>query len=197
MKEEWKDIIGYGGRYKISSFGRVWCNGEYADGRKYKPFYKKAALKFGYYVVGLYKNRETSRTISIHRLVAIHFIPNPENKPCVDHINGDKKDNNVTNLRWATYKENSNNPITHKRQIEGVRSARLNEQKSANMKRNILLINNSKHHPILQFTLDGYFIKKYHSLKEAADATNSLSSNILKVCKGIYKSHNGYIWKKE
>lgn len=48
----------------------------------------------------------------VHRLVAITYVPNPENKPCVDHINGDKHDNRACNLRWVTYSENTNNPNT-------------------------------------------------------------------------------------
>lgn len=52
----------------------------------------------------------------VHRLVAKAFIPNPDNKSCVDHINGDPHDNRAVNLRWCTYTENNHNPITLKRQ---------------------------------------------------------------------------------
>ncbi len=54
----------------------------------------------------------------LHKAVAMLFIPNPENKPCIDHINGNKLDNRACNLKWCSYKENSNNPITKSRQSE-------------------------------------------------------------------------------
>lgn len=57
-------------------------------------------------------NDKDRRHVRAHKLVAMSFIPNPDNKPCIDHINTDKTDNRVSNLRWVTYKENSHNPIT-------------------------------------------------------------------------------------
>ena len=100
--EEWKGIEGYEGQYQISSHGRV---------RKLKPNGDYQYLKMGLSVDGYRRqaltNKEGIRSghLKVHRLVAKAFIPNPENKPTVDHINGDKLNNNVNNLRWATMEE--------------------------------------------------------------------------------------------
>lgn len=100
MQEIWKNIIGYEGRYMISSFGRVksiLCNKE-----------KILSLKDirGYKNTCLWSKEKNRKTIQVHRLVAIHFIPNPLNKPQVNHINHIKDDNRIENLEWVTNSEN-------------------------------------------------------------------------------------------
>lgn len=110
IKEEWKGIIGFEGFYKISNVGRV----ESADllrphrhggKRLCKGRILKAINVHSYLYVHLRKNGIGGRR-AIHRLVAQHFIPNPDNKKTVNHINGIKFDNRVINLEWATQKEN-------------------------------------------------------------------------------------------
>lgn len=54
----------------------------------------------------------------VHRIIATIFIPNPDNKPCIDHIDGNKQNNRVENLRWTTHKENVNNPVTKQKMID-------------------------------------------------------------------------------
>lgn len=103
--EIWKDIKGYEGLYKISSLGRVKSLARMMKNRKCEEIIKVPALtNKGYYRLPLCKYGET-KYFYIHRLVAEAFIPNPENKPTVDHINRNKIDNCLDNLRWATYKE--------------------------------------------------------------------------------------------
>lgn len=80
--------------------------------------YKKPQhYKSGYLFVSLFQDGK-NKIFLLHRLIAEAFIPNPDGKPCIDHINGDKTDNRVENLRWCTHEENMNNPITKKRLSE-------------------------------------------------------------------------------
>ena len=98
-KVEWKPVVGYENEYKVSSDGRV-----FALKRKY--FLKPTNTVNGYFKVNLSKNNKASNC-RIHKLVAEAFIPYTENKPCIDHIDGNKTNNNASNLRWATQTENS------------------------------------------------------------------------------------------
>ena len=124
MEEEiWKSIKDYEGYYEVSSLGRVRSIERTIvknDGRV--TTYKERIIKphknnQGYLMVSLYVGGKCKRFL-VHRLVAEAFIPNPENKPCVDHINTIRTKNEVTNLRWATYEENNNNELTNKKQSE-------------------------------------------------------------------------------
>lgn len=105
MDEIWKDILGYEGNYQISNLGNV-------KNIKTGRILKGRLDKYGYYRVILYKRLIRYKNFQIHRLVAMAFIENPNDKPQVDHINTIRTDNRVENLRWVTYKENNLNPIT-------------------------------------------------------------------------------------
>ena len=99
MEEIWKKVEGYD--YEVSTLGNV---RRIATGR----ILKSGLNARGYYTVSLCKNGKAT-TKKIHRLVAIAFIPNPENKECVDHIDNNRKNNNVNNLRWCSNAENQRN----------------------------------------------------------------------------------------
>ena len=143
--EIWKPVVEYEGLYEVSSFGRVRSLDRY-DGRGWRikgRILKPTIDKKGYLTVGLSKNNQR-KAFKVHRLVALHFIPNIENKPEIDHINTIKTDNRVENLMWVTPKENSNNPITLVNKSESKKG-----------------IKNKRHQPVLQYDTNGNFIREW------------------------------------
>lgn len=117
--EEWRDVE-ISPQYKISNYGRVkspqrttvYIRGGKQFYRTYKGKILRISLGNNYYFVGLKKTRnQKQKTYLIHRLIASAFIPNPENKPFVNHIDGNKLNNSIKNLEWCTYRENTDHAV--------------------------------------------------------------------------------------
>ena len=104
--EEWRDIIGYEGKYQVSNLGRV-KSLKNTRGNYREKILKPGKDAKGYKQVSLYKNGK-GKMYKIHRLVAIAFIPNPNNYPMINHKDEDKTNNCVDNLEWCTNKYNMN-----------------------------------------------------------------------------------------
>lgn len=119
--EIWKDIEEYKGLYQVSNLGRV------RSIRNGKEKILKPFDNHGYLRVQLYKDGVRKKE-TVHRLVAKTFIPNPENKPYVDHINTIREDNKVENLRWVTHEENINNPLTNIKRKKSLTGRAISEE---------------------------------------------------------------------
>lgn len=186
--EVWKEIDGYNQRYEVSNYGRVRSKDMVVNGRLQNCHKIKGRIlkphtdKEGYKGIVLCINQKR-KTFRLHRLVAAAFIPNPENKPCIDHIDGNRANNHADNLRWVTYLENNNNPITKKR---------LSENNAKNMQgKEGVLHPNSK--PV-KMMKNGICLKTYQSIHLAKkDGFND--TLIIRCCKGRMKKHKGYNWE--
>jgi len=102
--EIWKDIEGYEGYYEVSNLGRI--KSLKTNHGKDQILIRKTYDRPNQYTTINFTVKGVARTCSVHRLVAIAFIPNPDHKRTVNHIDGNKHNNLVTNLEWATYSEN-------------------------------------------------------------------------------------------
>ena len=189
-KEVWKDIEGYEGYYKVSNLGKVKSVDRIIKYKDDRVYYTKGKILIqdintrGYKYVTLSKE-SMRRKRTVHRLVIEAFIPNPENKPCIDHINTIKTDNRVQNLRWVTQKENLNNELTLERKRERYKKGHSEEakekmRKSSPNKKKVLCVETG----II-----------YESASEASRQTGIWSVNIRRVCKGKVKSAGGYHWE--
>lgn len=170
--ENWKNVVGYEGYYEVSDLGNVRSVTRVKRGKVLSP----SKRQHGYLGVQLYGkggNARKFRTFSVHRLVAEAFIPNPENKPEVNHKDEDKTNNRVENLEWVSHKENMNRGTLPKR-FKGRKSHRAR--------------------PILQFDTNGNLIGEYES---ASDAGKKLNLSYKNIQNSLYKGQlaYGYVWK--
>lgn len=193
MKEKWLPMLETDGRFLVSNLGRVKSalrvdsQGRPAGNR---IFILNKRDKDGY-VVAEIQYKKKRRYIKVHREVAKAFIPNPENKPGIDHINGVRDDNRVENLRWVTPKENNNNPIT----IEKKRIAQTGKKMSleSSLKKRAAM----PKRPVLQYSLDGKFIARYDAVSDAARSLGSkrYTGSIINCCRERNKSAMNFIWR--
>ena len=142
MKEEWRTIKNTDGKYSVSNLGNVKRNEHYTivsptstHTNGAKLFYKERKLnpylnKDGYRIVKLHLEEGNIRTVSVHRLVAENFIPNPNNYPQINHIDENRINNNVDNLEWCTATHNANHGTRKEklRKISGIRVAQYDLQ---------------------------------------------------------------------
>lgn len=189
--EEWRDIKGYEKFYQVSNLGRVRSLDRVVVKIRYKkqlPSSLKGYIlkpnkdKDGYLYVVLVKDKQR-KTLKIHRLVAQAFIPNSDNLPQVNHKNEDKTDNFVyvdldgtintekSNLEWCDNQYNCN---------YGTHNQRSAEKRSK---------------PVLQYSLEGEFVKEWVSASEVQRQTGFDRRNVSSCCRGKQKSSKGYIWK--
>jgi len=172
-KETWKDIKGYEDWYQVSNKGRVKSLERTVAGKKDSKrligerILKPSTNKSGYLQVVLFDRSGKRKSFKVHRLVCEAFHENPENKPCVNHIDENKTNNTANNLEWCTYKENNNH---------GTRTARTSKS-------------------IGQYTLDGKLIKVWQSASEAGRQLGFSQGSISDVARGKRKTAYGYVWK--
>jgi hypothetical protein len=175
MKEIWKEVEEFNGAYLISNKGRLksvkrgikW-NGTIRH--QEDKLMSQVVNKSGYIEYQItYNGKHYSR--KAHRLVAEAFIPNPENKPQVNHIDGNKTNNNVENLEWATNKEN----VVHAYKNELYKHVK----------------------PILQFSDKGIFIKRWINAAEITKELGFCKNTILLACNRKNHKTKGFYWRFE
>ncbi len=167
MEEIWKDIEGWEGKYQVSNLGRV-KNIDYRGKEKNM----KCNIINGYLRVHL-SDRKTKRDekLLVHRLVAIAFVPNPNNYPIVNHKDETPLNCVCTNLEWCDYIYNANYGTAIQRKAD-----KLSKQ-------------------VNQYTLDGKYIGTFKSTKEVEKQLHIFSTSVAACCRGEQKSTGGFKWR--
>ena len=183
--EIWKPVFGYENSYEVSNLWIV------KSKKTLKPL--KWSSTWNWYLKIKVKKENWTRNLIIHRLIAQSFIPNPENKPCVNHINWIKTDNRVENLEWVTYSEN----------MKHAYKTSLHKQTENNFfKRNAWRFSKWKFwkdsmgaKTIIQYDLLWNIIKEWWSIIDVKRTLWFSKSSISACCRWKYKTSYGFIWK--
>lgn len=188
MNEIFKDITGFEGLYKIGDYGTVVslakeihrANG----GTRLQPemILKHCIVRGGYHRVTLFKEKKRFR-IMVHRLVAMHFIRNPENKPEVNHLFGDKNDNSASSLEWATRSEN------------GKHAYRIGLKRPQYSRLGTFNELNGRSKKILQLSLLGEKIKEWPSVQEVRRRLGFRQGNVSSCARNKLKTAYGFKWQ--
>ena len=185
-EEVWKDAVGYEGYHRVSNTGKVMGVKKFPNMPENRLL-NGSTSKHGYIYVHLRKYG-IGKKEKVHRLVAKAFVPNPQNKPQVNHKDGDKKNNCASNLEWATSRENNIHALRtglRKTDLEQLARAQNISAKKAMVK-------------IDKYSVDGEYICTYESLKDAAEAIGVKgTAGIVRVAKGRGRTAYGYKWKYE
>jgi hypothetical protein len=184
MKEIWLPIKGYEDYYEVSNFGRIKSLNRVVGDRVRielpERIMKMSKNEAGYWMVDLYKKSKRT-TNRVHRLVAEAFIPNPKNKPQVNHKDSNRANSCVSNLEWCTPSENTQHGYDFGN-LTGYWSGRLGYE-------------NKSSKPIIQRSISGDFIREFAGQMEAERSTGIFQANIGKVCRGERNHAGGFLWE--
>lgn len=193
-KEIWKslDFIGYPD-YEVSTLGNVKSLNYRGSGKE--RLLKPIKIKLGYCVVGLYKNTKP-KIFTVHKLVALAFIPNIQNSPMINHKNEIKTDNRVENLEWCDCKYNLNYGTCKERISKKMKGRKLSEETKQKMSKPKSEEHKQKlRKPIFQFTKDMVFVREFDSATTASQELNINNSHITACCRGKRKTCGGFVWR--
>lgn len=187
MDEEWKDIIGYEGKYMISNLGRIKCVAriqKWGNGFRHVKECILTPRKKGknnpYLTIILYDSNGNDKTFHVHRLVALHFVGGYFDGADVNHKDGNKSNNICDNLEWCTRSEN----ILHSRNVLGNKFGWVKGQPGPNPKK------------IVQLTKNGVFIREWPSISEAGREMGCLEKRIRDCVNDVHhwRMSLGYKW---
>lgn len=190
--EIWKTIEGYEGRYEVSNAGKVRSLNYHRRGIIKEL--KTSVDRYGYSCITLPMGGNRNKHFTVHRLVAAAFLENPESKAEVNHKDGNKLNNHVSNLEWVTMQENQRHAWENGMK-EGSRVTSSERGKSAATLERLSACNDKRRKRIVAYNMETGAETTYETQREAARAIGGDQGNIQRVLKGRAKQHKGYTFR--